>query len=450
VLSDGKERAVRHRIPFYGLQWMLALLILPGLARLQGQGGAESSPLVLEVRWISDSSDGNASAHIELTARYEIRDVHMLKWVAGSLDKSEASFEGRQAAYEYVSPAAQLGDGPPEVLSSLLEEAGEIRATGDGSAVIELKVLPAMKGVSGPFDEAKGCYASGLGRLITLSQDDVRNLGSGRISLKAPAKHDPPECTETSTVEITMPTIELKYDETQVDVAQLRYQCGREVDPHVYVMLAPDEKDLLKGAWFSHANFAGEVWLNGNNKVQIDTTIPPCDEKPTRPVTSDYRIHRQARSWEVDASGHPVLKDRNGQVVSRPPWHPDNGNFRDDGNWTQDWIDNAASTTPAPLEKWSPIARTLEEFLVEVQDRPECGCIYVAFAMETMTNPKKAGWRIAYRITYSKPEVIDKEEWNRRKTNVEPNVVLDLEDKPWVYLGIVNGGWQVLDPKEGR
>jgi hypothetical protein len=70
--------------------------------------------------------------------------------------------------------------------------------------------------------------------------------------------------------------------------------------------------------------------------------------------------------------------------------------------------------------------------------------------METMTNPKKAGWRIAYRITYSKPEVIDKEEWNRRKTNVEPNVVLDLEDKPWVYLGIVNGGWQVLDPKEGR
>jgi hypothetical protein len=124
VLSDGKERAVRHRIPFYGLQWMLALLILPGLARLQGQGGAESSPPVLEVRWISDSSDGNASAHIELTARYEIRDVHMLKWVAGSLDKSEASFEGRQAAYEYVSPAAQLGDGPPEVLSSLLEEAG--------------------------------------------------------------------------------------------------------------------------------------------------------------------------------------------------------------------------------------------------------------------------------------------------------------------------------------
>jgi hypothetical protein len=44
-------------------------------------------------------------------------------------------------------------------------------------------------------------------------------------------------------------------------------------------MLAPDEKDLLKGAWFSHANFAGEVWLNGNNKVRIDTTIPPCDEE---------------------------------------------------------------------------------------------------------------------------------------------------------------------------
>jgi hypothetical protein len=443
----GRECAVRHWIYFYGLRWLLALLILPGLARLQGQGGPKASPPVLEVRWISDSSYGTlASAHIELTARYEIRDVNMLKWVDGSLGKSEGSFEGRKAVYEYVSPAAQWGNGSAEALASLLQEAGEIRATGDGSAVIELKVLPSMQGVSGPYEEATGCYGSRPRRVITLSNDDVQNLSKGTISLKAPVKHDPPECTETSTVEITMPTIELKYDETSADVAQLRYACGQAIDAHIFVMLNTDENDLQKGTWLPHANFAGEVWLSGNNKVQINTTKPPCDRSATHPVTSEYRIHRVARSWSMDGLGHWVLpKDEKSQAIV-PSWHdPDNGDFRDDQNWTQDWIDNAAGAAARPLDQWANKAGTLDEFLVEVQDRPECGCIYVAFAMETMRNPQKSNWTAAYRIKYSKPEVIDKEEWNRRKKIDKPNVNLNFKgDEDWVYLGKANGEWKVL------
>ncbi len=441
---------MRRHYLFVCLGWMFVALIRPPLAWSQGAGGSSSPPPALEVRWILDSVQGGnlGGVHFELTGKYEIRQVHLLKWVGGSLDKSDARFESERAVFRYVSPEEQMGNASREVVSARMDDAGEIRQTPDGNAEIELDVTPAWKGVSGPYDEATGCVGfvagGGYWNPIQLSQADLRRLRSEKLTLRAPERETVPGCTSSLRVEITMPTIELKYDQTSVDVAQLRYPCGVPIDSHVYVSVGPTERDAQAGSWVPHANFAGEVWVNGRNEVHIDPTIPPCPAPDTHPVTSDYRIRRIARSWKMNGSGSPVTKDQSNEPLT-PPWHADNHGPGDGQEWAQDWIDNAAVGFLPPPDKWPSRGGVLDEFLVSVQDRPECGCIYTAYAMEIERNPKRTNWVVAYRIKYSQPEVIDKKEWDARRQNQAPNVDLQFAgDEGWVYLGRINGKWSVL------
>ena len=202
---------------------------------------------------------------------------------------------------------------------------------------------------------------------------------------------------------------ELKYKETTMDVAAMTYP-GTAVDPHVFVF------DPLAGksSWMPHANFAGELWVDGVNKVNIRTGAGPAptDKFGRRQnVTSEYMISRVVRQT-----------DKNGKVILN--WHPD---ITDP---IQDWIDNPAATMVAgPPSTWGSLHKeVMDEFLVQVMRHPEIGYIYAAFALETRKN--------AYRIYYSPPTFLSEEEYKNIKASSKPCIAYPFtkESGGWIEL----------------
>jgi len=198
---------------------------------------------------------------------------------------------------------------------------------------------------------------------------------------------------------------ELKYRETALDVAAMSYP-GKAVDPHIFIAQIGGGS-----AWIPHANFAGEVWVDGVNKVEIRTGPGPApvDLNGTRQnVTSEYMILREARHLDMD--------------------RPNNTSWENDyPDAIQDWIDNAGISFDAgPPPTWN--RRMMDEFLVQVSGHPEIGRIYVAFAMETRKN--------AYRICYTDSIFISEEEYKKIKASSKPFFPYPFTDKDegWVEL----------------
>jgi len=194
---------------------------------------------------------------------------------------------------------------------------------------------------------------------------------------------------------------EVKYRETALDVAAMVYD-GTAVDPHIFVM----------DNWLPHANFAGEVWVDGVNKVKIRTEPAPTGSKGKRQnVTSEYKIFRLARSWDIIGGA---------KELSTKGWRGDNKDP------IQDWIDNPGLALMGPPPTWNK--RVMVEFLVQVMEHPEIGRVYAAFAMETRKN--------AYRIRYIDSEFLTEEEYKQAKASPGPFRPYPFTDKDegWVEL----------------
>ncbi|HXB55974.1 MAG TPA: hypothetical protein VN461_14405 [Vicinamibacteria bacterium] len=182
---------------------------------------------------------------------------------------------------------------------------------------------------------------------------------------------------------ITAP-FQLKYHQTGLDVALLKYG-GNEIDAKVLEMVAGGGS-----SWLPHANFQGEVLVDGVNQVKINTSPGSPTDRDNLVTSSGYEIDRQIRVWDPPGS-------------TSSAWLPDN-KFP-----TQDWLDNpAVSIALGPPDSWGskpPNKGTLDEFLVKVKDHPEFGFMYVAFVMEIRGQVGKRP--PGYRIKYSDPESID-------------------------------------------
>jgi hypothetical protein len=238
--------------------------------------------------------------------------------------------------------------------------------------------------------------------------------GSDRFTHDKPSADDyVPEKGLTITVKWELTPVrerELKYRETALDVAAMNYP-GKAVDPHVFIV------EVGGGtSWIPHANFAGEVWVDGTNKVKIRTGTGPGPRGVggrAQNVTSEYMIFREVRSWDMN---HNRKLD----------WTPDSPDP------IQDWIDNAGVDLAAgPPPTWNK--RVMDEFLVQVVGHPEIGRVYVAFAMETRKN--------AYRIRYSDSIFLTEEEYKKIKASPTPFFPYPFTNKDdgWVEL--------VQDPK---
>lgn len=209
----------------------------------------------------------------------------------------------------------------------------------------------------------------------------------------------------------------LKYGPTKLDIAELKYP-GEAVDSHVFMM--KENKETKKvDSWLPHANFQGEVLVDGVNKVRINTD--PTADRDHR-VTSEYKILRKVRHWYLDAAGKPL----------KSPitiWLDDNTNP------IEDWIDNPGCTsTPYAPPGWRPF-RMMDEFLVGVQDKPDFGFFYVAFVMEMKKN--------AYRIKYSTPQQIDQKKFADIYSSDAPSFTYPFvsADEGWIQLEYKDGKW---------
>ncbi len=421
-LLHGREILVRH-----GCQAALLLLvglIAPSFARSSGQSAASSIPIQLQVKWISDSHYGKlGGARIQLSATYQFTTPNKFKWVGGSLDMAEGSWEGRKATFQYVSPAAQAGGGASGAVSGLEDDAGELDTLDNGDSQIEIAVQPEMQGVSGPFDEALGCYGSAdhsLMRVIPLSQPDLAQLRNGSIRKQAKDSQSTPGCAESFSVEITMPTIELKYDKTDRNVEVVKYPGGKTIgakeamNPNLYLQMGE--------TWKEFGDFAGQVTIGGVDQIAfgLSNANSPDGCSPAF-VTSQFGIRRKVRSWSLDNEGNVK--------APTPAWQPDNSCP------VQDWLDSpeAGSLGQGAPNTWK-YEGTLDEFLVDVRDRPECGCIYIAFAIQIRPNE--------YRVKYIPPTAIDRDEWNRRLSASDPPDAPKFSDAdPWIRLEKRNGNW---------
>ena len=211
---------------------------------------------------------------------------------------------------------------------------------------------------------------------------------------------------------------ELKYRETALDVAAMNYP-GKAVDPHVFEVQAGGGS-----SWIPHANFAGEVWVDGVNKVKIRTGPGPSPRDAAgraQNVTSEYMIVREVRSW-----------DMNRMTLDWTPDSPDP---------IQDWLDNAGVDFAAgPPPTWNK--RVMTEFLVQVMGHPEIGRVYAAFAMETRKN--------AYRIRYAESVFLTEEEYDKIKASPKSNFPYPFTDKGEGWVEIVQdpktGEWKPLGP----
>lgn len=342
----------------------------------------------------------------------------LLRYVSGKMLAGEGVGQGTRVKFRYFAPK-------PGTQYSGRSEGMISGPQQDGSILIDLAGGPSFLSPEGPLSDAASlalaCWENRWPPL-RISYDDIRHLTTlSKAWTAAPfSKEFASQCRGTTTTEIHASGIqtELRYHETNLDVESLKYVGGTAVDEHVF----------LQGGvtWKEHGNFLGEVWVDGQNKVLINQApgkTGECDMPQV--VTSEYKIHRKIRVWNLDASGPVVPKPL-------PLW------FDDNTCPVQDWLDNAevGSWGQGPPDTWQ-YQGVEEEFLVEVQDRPECGCVYIAFAMQIKP--------YAYRIKYSSPEVIDKDEWYMRQAKEEPSVRLSFSDEDeWVNLRKIEGHWMVV------
>ena len=198
---------------------------------------------------------------------------------------------------------------------------------------------------------------------------------------------------------------ELKYRETALDVSAMSYP-GTAVDPHIFIAQAGGGS-----SWIPHANFAGEVWVDGENKVKIRTEpglAPVGSNERRQNVTSEYMIFREARHLDKDRPDQTSWETE----ITDP---------------IQDWIDNpGVSYSAGPPPTWN--RRVMIEFLVQVMGHPEIGMVYAAFAMETRKN--------AYRISYTDSLFISEEVYKKIKASPKPFLPYPITDKDsgWIEL----------------
>jgi len=439
-------------------KWLARIVLL--IAASGGSGlitRAQTSPgkpLILEVTWKAETSGRGAASIIR--ASYEVQERYQLVFCGGDSDPLPNLKGMDQGRFEnlciklldgHIVHAEGHGAGDDEVpayayrvpdkSSAGVPAPGRFLSTPDGKVEIVLRPgagNPVIYGTNGSAEESLGCDGSWSHPRISYEQ--LQNLAT----LDIPWAHA--AITDATLLETCNPGkislhirasgLTLKYGETPFDVAQLMYPCGQQIDPHVYVQLSNHERQEVDagkatvdiGGWVPHSNFAGEVWMDGANKVQINPATPKCGTDPN-PVTSDYLIFRMARSWQVDGNGRVVTE---GQT----DWVEDPKKPR-----VQDWIDNAAIKIGIPPpDKWTRQG-VIDEFLVRVQGRPECGCIYVAFAMDIKKN--------AYRIKYSTPKRISADQWDQYLTATGPQFPYPFQgEEEWTYLEKNSRGeWQV-------
>jgi hypothetical protein len=235
---------------------------------------------------------------------------------------------------------------------------------------------------------------------------------------------------------ITAP-FQLKYHKSGHDVALLKYG-GNQINAQVLEMIA---KGASGSSWLAHANFEGEVLVDGVNQVKIN---PPSGTDRGHVVSSSgYEIDRLVRAWDPQASASAdFCKDP-------PHWCPD---ITDP---VLDWLDNpAVSIALGSPDTWGskpPNKGTLDEYLVKVKDHPEFGYMYVAFVMEVRGQLGKRP--PGYRIKYSPPESIDAKKYKQIRDSGRlhaSGLPFDTPEEGWVDLvKTADGKWTVGNAKPG-